>query len=155
MRGFPGGVVSDHGVEDEEEFSHAGDECDHFALACGDEAFVERADDGVASCSDEGGHVQGVADGDASAAGGSFAAHESGVAVDGRHADELGDLLAVESSEFGEFGDEDGRGGRADAWRGAEEFLPLLKIGTPIVPAQLLNRAGIVGAALVAQQELR
>ncbi len=30
------------------------------------------------------------------------------------------------------------------------EFLPLLKIGTPIVPAQLENRAGIVGAALYA-----
>lgn len=37
----------------------------------------------------------------------------------------------------------------------AEEFLPLLELGTPIVPAQLLNKAGIVGAALVAEQELR
>lgn len=30
----------------------------------------------------------------------------------------------------------------------AEEFLPLLRINTPIVPAKLENRAGIVGAAL-------
>ncbi len=35
------------------------------------------------------------------------------------------------------------------------EFLPLLEIDTPIVPAQLRNKAGIVGAALVAVQELR
>lgn len=32
----------------------------------------------------------------------------------------------------------------------AEEFLPLLDISTPIVPATLKNRAGIVGAALYA-----
>ena len=32
----------------------------------------------------------------------------------------------------------------------AEEFLPLLDIDTPIVPATLKNRAGIVGAALYA-----
>jgi polyphosphate glucokinase len=32
----------------------------------------------------------------------------------------------------------------------AEEFLPLLRIDTEIVPAQLLNKAGIVGAAYLA-----
>jgi polyphosphate glucokinase len=32
----------------------------------------------------------------------------------------------------------------------ADQFLPLLRIDTPIVPAQLRNRAGIVGAALLA-----
>jgi polyphosphate glucokinase len=30
----------------------------------------------------------------------------------------------------------------------SQKFLPLLKIGTPIIPAELLNEAGIVGAAL-------
>jgi polyphosphate glucokinase len=30
----------------------------------------------------------------------------------------------------------------------SEKFLPLITIDTPIVPAQLLNDAGIVGAAL-------
>jgi polyphosphate glucokinase len=33
-----------------------------------------------------------------------------------------------------------------------EEFLPLLTIETPIIPAQLLNQAGIVGAALAARK---
>jgi polyphosphate glucokinase len=37
----------------------------------------------------------------------------------------------------------------------ADEFLPLLDVETPIVPATLRNRAGIVGAALVAHRELR
>ena len=30
----------------------------------------------------------------------------------------------------------------------SEKFLPLLTIDTPVIPAQLLNEAGIVGAAL-------
>jgi len=34
--------------------------------------------------------------------------------------------------------------------RKSEKFLPLLERGTPVVPAQLLNQAGIVGAAMAA-----
>jgi polyphosphate glucokinase len=30
----------------------------------------------------------------------------------------------------------------------SEKFLPLLTIETPVIPAQLLNEAGIIGAAL-------
>ncbi|HEY8059485.1 MAG TPA: ROK family protein [Acidimicrobiales bacterium] len=36
----------------------------------------------------------------------------------------------------------------------SEEFLPLVKIDTEIVPATLLNKAGVVGAALCAVEEL-
>jgi polyphosphate glucokinase len=34
-----------------------------------------------------------------------------------------------------------------------EKFLPLLTIDIPVVPAQLLNEAGIIGAALAAQKD--
>jgi polyphosphate glucokinase len=34
-----------------------------------------------------------------------------------------------------------------------EKFLPLLTIDIPVVPAQLLNEAGIIGAALAAQRD--
>ncbi len=34
-----------------------------------------------------------------------------------------------------------------------EKFLPLLTIDIPVVPAELLNEAGIIGAALAAQKE--
>ncbi|MEZ5093509.1 polyphosphate--glucose phosphotransferase [Nocardioides sp.] len=37
----------------------------------------------------------------------------------------------------------------------SDEFLPLIGIDTPLVPATLRNKAGIVGAALVAERELR
>jgi polyphosphate glucokinase len=35
----------------------------------------------------------------------------------------------------------------------AEKYIPLLKIETPVVPAQFLNEAGIVGAALAARNQ--
>jgi polyphosphate glucokinase len=34
----------------------------------------------------------------------------------------------------------------------AQKWVPLLKLSAPVKPAQLLNNAGIVGAALAAQQ---
>ena len=34
----------------------------------------------------------------------------------------------------------------------ADQYLPLIETRAPIVPAELLNSAGIVGAALVASQ---
>ena len=38
--------------------------------------------------------------------------------------------------------------------KNSDKFLPLLKLNTPIVPAQLRNAAGIVGAAWLAQDRL-
>jgi len=35
----------------------------------------------------------------------------------------------------------------------SEKYIPLLKIDTPVIPAQFLNEAGIVGAALAARKE--
>ncbi len=37
----------------------------------------------------------------------------------------------------------------------ADKFLPKLKLRTPIVPAELQNRAGIIGAAVLAVDESR
>ena len=37
----------------------------------------------------------------------------------------------------------------------ADEFLPLLDLRTPIVPAQLRNKAGIIGAAVLAAASQR
>ncbi len=33
----------------------------------------------------------------------------------------------------------------------SEKWVPLLELDTPVVPAQLLNEAGIVGAAMAAR----
>lgn len=43
-------------------------------------------------------------------------------------------------------------GGVSKSW---EKFAPLMKIRTPMVPAQMLNQAGIVGAAMYAYQHVK
>lgn len=50
-------IIAQHGGEDGEEFSHAGDEDDLGALVGVSEAAIEGADGGVVSGGDEGGHV--------------------------------------------------------------------------------------------------
>jgi polyphosphate glucokinase len=35
----------------------------------------------------------------------------------------------------------------------ADKFLPRIELQTPIVPAKVLNNAGIIGAALIAPEE--
>ncbi|MDF1487528.1 polyphosphate--glucose phosphotransferase [Tessaracoccus caeni] len=43
-------------------------------------------------------------------------------------------------------------GGISKDW---EQFGPLLRLKTPIVPAQLLNKAGIIGAAIAAEEAVK
>lgn len=119
---FPGGVVLDQGVEDDEELSHGGDEGGHFGFSLVEESLVEGFERGVVLDGDDGRHEEGFADLGASAAGGSSSSHFSAVAVGGRDADEACDFLSVELSEFGQFGDEERGGGGSDAGHGAEDF---------------------------------
>ena len=57
----PGFGGSDHGIEDGQEFAHAGDDGNLFGFACGDEAVVELLDDGVESDGRERCHVESAA----------------------------------------------------------------------------------------------
>ena len=117
---IPLGAVFGHLVEDGQEFADAGDEGDLEGFAGGDETVVEGADFVVGTGGGQGGHVERVAQGGAAAGDHAFALVLAGVAVEGLHAGEGGDFLAVELSEFGQFGQEDGGGGGADAGDAAE-----------------------------------
>ena len=78
----PEQVVAGQGVEDGEEFAHAGGHGDFVGLAGGGEALEVLGDDGVAPDGREGGHVQGGADRGASAADVALAALRAAVAVE-------------------------------------------------------------------------
>lgn len=115
-------LIFDHGVEDDKELSHGGDQRDHFLLSSVHEALVEGFELGVVTDGCDGGHVERFADLHTSSAGGPFAAQGSTVAVGGSDSDEPGDLLPVELSELGKLGDESGGGRRSDADDGLQEF---------------------------------
>jgi len=95
------------------------------------ESIGESLDDGIAASGGEGRHVEDTADGFSSAADGAFALVLSAVAIEGSQADEGGDLLAVELSQFGDIGDEGGGGDAAESWDRLDElgFLAPVVIG--------------------------
>lgn len=116
--GGPVGLLFDHGVENDEELSHAGGEDDLEGLASFLESCGEVFDDGVVSLRGECGHVECVSHASASAGDGSGSLKLSAVTIVGCESGEGGDLGAVEESEFGKIGDEDGGGDGSDAGHG-------------------------------------
>lgn len=58
----PGCFCTNHGVEDDQELSRAGDQREYFGLAGGDEFGVLGLEDRVVACGHQGGHVEGRAD---------------------------------------------------------------------------------------------
>jgi hypothetical protein len=115
-------IGSDQGIENRQQFAHGGGEGQFFWFALGDQPGVEPLDGRVVTRGDEGHHVEDAAEATSSAPHGSFAGSFSRVVVKRSHADELGNLLAIEFAQLGKFGDERADGNRANAFDGAENF---------------------------------
>ena len=139
--GIPGGIILEHGVENDEQLAQAGGENDLGLFACSTRGGLrqsqgKRSDVFVAAFSAEGGHVQGIPDGAASSADGSDPHELSTLVIEGSHADQCGNLLAIELSPFGEFGQESRRRGDSDARHGGHEVdlvLPVVVITNEFV----------------------
>ena len=100
----PVGICFDECVEDDEEFSHTGDEDDLERFALVFESLGEAADDRIATPCGEGGHVRHAADRGSSSPDGAFAMKAPAVSIEGGQTDQGGDFLPVERAEFREFG---------------------------------------------------
>lgn len=100
------GLVADHRVEDHEQLPHAGGQHDFERLASPLQAVGEPADDRVAAAGRQGRHVRHASHRGAAAPDGAFALEPAAVMVVGRQAHQRADLLPVELSEFGKFGQE-------------------------------------------------
>ena len=108
--GIPRGVVSDHGVKDGEELTHAGDEGNLAGLAGSEELLVEGFDRRVMSSGAHCGHVECGSDVCPAAPYGTSSPMSATVSVQGSDAHKGGDLLTVEGTEFGK-GAYEGEGG--------------------------------------------
>src|SRR5579863_9021779 len=123
MSGFPVCVVFEHGVESDQELSHAGDVDDLEWLAGVFEAFGEGFDDGVRSFCGESRHVEIVPNGFSSAADGALTAKFSAIVIEGSETTQRRDFLSVEFAEFRKFGNEGCGSGGADSGSAAEDVL--------------------------------
>src|SRR5712672_3967247 len=108
--GLPWFAVSEDGIEDDDELSHAGGERLLAGFSGGSELDVVGRDDGIGAAGDQGRHKQSSAHGRAAAGDGAAPAHRAAVAVDRRDTDEGGDLAAIEAAEFGQLGDQGAQG---------------------------------------------
>ena len=93
-------IVPDEGVEDGDEFSGDGDDCDELGFAVIDEAVAESLKAGIVASCDESPHVESRADGGTSSTDEAFASPLSGLARPRCQTDESCDLVSVERAEF-------------------------------------------------------
>lgn len=112
---IPGGIGFEHGVEDDKELAHAGDDDDLELFALGFETLCEGPNDGVTAFGGKSGHIEHGSNGGAAAPDGAFSLKSSAVAIERSQAGQGADLLAVEGSQFGKFCQERSGGDGAHA----------------------------------------
>ena len=93
-------MVSHHGIDPNQEPSHAGDDGDFFWFARFEQALVKVLKNGVESCSDNGGHVQDASHVRSSSPNAALPFSCSAVAAHGRHPQQRTNLFAAQRSEF-------------------------------------------------------
>lgn len=123
------GLGFDHAVEDYEQLAHAGGDDDFGLFALSGKALCKGVDDGIPSFGAEGCHVQGNAYRSASTADRAFSLEATAITVEGGQADECGNLVTVECSQFRKIGQESGGSRLADAGSALQELslsLPLI-----------------------------
>ena len=91
-------AITDHDIDDRNEFTHTGSDRDFEWFMLGQETQVEGFDNRVESSGGEGGHVKHAADALAATIDMTRAALRSAVAIEWGHADELADPLAIKGA---------------------------------------------------------
>jgi hypothetical protein len=98
-----------HGIENDEQLAHAGGECQFGMFTAGAQPQIEDSDSWIAADSRHRCHVQHSPDLGTPAPDAAAAAQAATVAVEGRQANQGGDLLAIESSQLGQRCQQDAR----------------------------------------------
>ena len=117
--------VVQHGIENNEELTHAGGQCGLGMLAVGAQPQIESSDGGIAANSRHGCHIQHPADLGAATPDTTAAAHISTVAVKWCETSQCGDLLAIEHSQFRQLREQSTREHLADPRHGTQQFVTL------------------------------
>src|SRR3954470_46112 len=121
--GGPGGALPDHGVQDGQHLSHAGDHGDLMRLATRFQPLVEGPDYGVRADRRGRCHVQQRTHMRAAAVNGAPTAHDAAVAIERGKANQSGYRAPIELSELRQLDHEGARGYRSDALEATQQFI--------------------------------
>src|SRR3989304_1214050 len=108
-------MIFDDGIEDDQELSHAGSEYDSEGLTRCLQALGELTNDRIEATSRKGGHVKHAADGSPASPDRTTTMEFPTITAERCQADQGGNLLAIESSQLGQLGQERGGRHRANA----------------------------------------
>jgi len=125
----PRPVIPDEYVCEYDELSHDCGECDLWRFSVVQQGVVFAFHVGVVSGSDEGRHIDGLADACAAAANMALASEGSAVAGDGRHPQQACRLFVVEVSQFGHIGEQGHGGDLADGGDAEQDFQTVRQSG--------------------------
>src|SRR5216684_1688568 len=128
--------VVKHGIENNEELAHTGDERGLGVLTVGAQPQIEGSDGGIAAHSRHRRHIQDAPHLCASAPDTTAAAHISTVAVKWCETSQCGDLLAIEHSQFRQLREQSTREHLADPGHG------VTKLVAPTPQGSLANQLG-------------
>ena len=122
---MPGSFVVEHGVENDEELTHAGDERGLGVLAAGTQPQIESSDGGIAAASRHCCHIQDAPYLRASAPDTTASAQIPTIAVKWCQTGQGGDLLAIKHSQFGQVREQSTREHLTDPGHGTQQLVAL------------------------------
>src|SRR6266851_6063195 len=122
--------VVKHGIENNEELAHTGDERGLGVLTVGAQPQIESSDGGIAAHSRHARHIQDAPHLCAAAPDTTTAPHISTVAVEWCEPSQCGDLLAIEHSQFRQLREQSTREHLADPGHGAQQLVALTPQGS-------------------------
>jgi hypothetical protein len=123
-------AIPDHGVENDDELAHAGDEANLARLA--GEALGKDGDGGIVLGGHHRGHVECIAKEHTSGLDALGADLSAGAAIEGSDADQRSHLAAGQGSELGQQGDQGGGQNRADRGQAFAEFGEVVVLGNQL-----------------------
>src|SRR5216683_1121873 len=126
----PMSFVVKHGIENNEELAHTGDERGLGVFTVGAQPQIESSDGGIAAHSRHRRHIQDAPHLCASAPDTTAAAHISTVAVKWCETSQCGDLLAIEHSQFRQLREQSTREHLADPGHGTQQLVALTPQGS-------------------------
>jgi transposase len=126
----PGLSMFKHRIQDGQELAHAGREGYFPGLARPTKALVKGLDDGVISGGGQSSHIEGSPDPGPSAPEYSFASEAATISSEGSNAHQCGNLVAAQSAQFRQVGQEGDRHYWADPGEAAQQVVFLSPDGT-------------------------
>ena len=135
-------VGADQCVQDRDQFPHRSGERHFLEFSLRQQSLVERLDSGIESGGYKGRHIERAANTGTPSRSLSFTDRLAGILVDRSDSNELRDFLAIELSEFRQFGDDRADSHGANAFDGVQDldFASVGFIGTDSVRDLLVER---------------